>query len=308
VCAAGDRLYCAGPDGTLYCLKAADGALIWQVDGRTWWPLRTDGKREIHSSFLVADGVAVIQGGGHDGPHCNEGAVAALDAETGALLWSEQKYGGEGSPVLWRTGEQAYVLILARDGLTAFDLRTGKALWAVTPGSSSGTPLVVGDYAVILSDTIRKYGLTCYRLSPDKAEQVWQVADRYDPGSVPVVHDGHLYATAANRGENGGYTRATLLCVELATGALKWEEKTPCGGYTTPILADGKLIYANQGEVVMVAADPTRYRELGRMKIEADRYASPAIAGGRLFIRTGRGSWMVGGPGAIACYDLRAGK
>lgn len=304
VCVAGDLVYGAGSKSVLYCLKAADGAVVWQVDaGKYWGSVRDDKRTGTHSSFLVADGVAVIQGAHHDGN--TKGAVVALDAKTGAEIWSRPKHGGQGSPVLWRKDGEAYVLTVARDGLSAFRLRDGRALWTILPGGSSHTPVVHGDYAVFLSDGWPQRGLVCFRMGVEKAEKVWQLAGRYDAGSSAVVYKGHVYATASNRGEHVSYSHSVALCVELETGTVKWEAKTPCGGYKCPVVADGKLVYTAAGQVVMARADPSGHQELARLKAEADEYASPALADGRLFFRTSPGSWMKGGPSKVVCYDLR---
>jgi outer membrane protein assembly factor BamB len=305
VCVTGNRLFGAGSDSMLYCLNAADGSVVWKTDGSRWWTWRSDGKRAgTHASFLVADGLAVIQGGNHDGTN-TQGAVVALDAATGAPLWSQRKHGGQGSPVLWRKDGGAYVLTVARDGLSAFELRTGKPLWTVLPGCSSVTPVVAGDYAVFLSDAWPKRGLVCFRMSLEKAEKAWMVEGRHDAGSSAVIYRGHVYATASNRGESGGYSRAHALCVNLDNGAVAWEAKVPCGGYASPLIVDGKFFFRAPGQIVMAEATPVAYKELGRATMSLNTYASPIISGGRLFVRMGGGGWSKGAPGKIACYDLR---
>jgi outer membrane protein assembly factor BamB len=141
-------------------------------------------------------------------------------------------------------------------------------------------------------------------MSLAKAEQAWMVEGRYDAGSSAVVYRGHVYATAANRGENGGYSRAVALCVNLDTGVVAWETKVPCGGYASSLIVEGKFFFRSPGQIVMAEATPEAYRELGRATIGMNAFTSPIIAGGKLFVRTG-GGWIKGTNGGIACYDLR---
>ena len=176
VCVKDGRAYVAGSDSKMYCLNATDGAPIWTVDMAGHW-LRAE---EMHSSFVVEDGLAVIQGGQHDGVGADRGAVVAFDAVTGKLRWIQPKFGGEGSPVIWEKNAKKHVLTVARDGVSCHDLMTGRPLWSAMPGGSSHTLTVSGDYALLLSDSYPDRGLACFGLTTNRAEVVWQIPGPYD--------------------------------------------------------------------------------------------------------------------------------
>jgi len=50
-------------------------------------------------------------------------------------------------------------------------------------------------------------------------------------------------------------------------------------------MQDRILMLTDGGELVLFAADPQAYRELGRVQICGRNWCSPAYAGGRLYAR-----------------------
>ena len=85
-------------------------------------------------------------------------------------------------------------------------------------------------------------------------------------------------------------------------GKIAWNQGKVNGeGITSPVLADGK-IYAltDRGNtLLMLRATPAKFDLLGKASVGSLQCASPAIAGGRLYLRLGDGD-------GIACYDLTA--
>jgi hypothetical protein len=75
---------------------------------------------------------------------------------------------------------------------------------------------------------------------------------------------------------------------------------TFCAESSSPVLADGKIIAMieeteDRFYVVMYRATPDKFEELGRFNPHAGPGASPAIAGGKLYLRL---------QDCLACYDL----
>ena len=121
------------------------------------------------------------------------------------------------------------------------------------------------------------------------AQKLWNI-DLTDPGASPIIHNGYVYAVVSHRS----------VCVGLVDGKIAWNQgSVACDGITSPVLADGR-IYAltDQGNnLLMLRATPAKFDLLGKARVGALHCASPAIAGGRLYLRLGDG---------IACYDLTA--
>ena len=94
-----------------------------------------------------------------------------------------------------------------------------------------------------------------------------------------------------------------LMCLDLATGKVKWRTRSAGKGATT--YADGKIYHrAEQGQMVLAEATGAEYRELGRFeppKSKASPWPHPVIAEGRLFLRDRhrRLDWLLLGAGGF---------
>ena len=118
-------------------------------------------------------------------------------------------------------------------------------------------------------------------------------------------------------------TDDVIQCLDLKTGALKWQEKGN-GNYCSPILVNGKIIH-NTGHAwypiftMMFRASGAKFEKLGwfpyqpkleeyQQKGQVATCSSPTVADGRLYLRCGGGlpehESLLGD--CVACYDLTA--
>jgi outer membrane protein assembly factor BamB len=265
LCLADGKCYGLASTGEAFCLDAGSGEEVWRAKSGSG-----------HSSFLVVDGLAVALAG----------ELTALKADTGVVAWKQPKVkGNENSAVAWQGPDgNPYLLCNTREGVACVELKTGNVRWTA-PGGSPSTVAATGEHMVVLSDNA-EIGLQAYRITPDKAEKAWNLPKTVERGSSPVIHEGHVYAVAGER----------TVCVELASGKLAWEGRPGKGDIASPVVADGKLIapIANMF-VAMVDAKPDRYKLLDKTRVSLAPCTSPAVAGGKLFVRTQDG---------LACYDL----
>ena len=75
--------------------------------------------------------------------------------------------------------------------------------------------------------------------------------------STPIYHEGHLYGMFSFK----KYGNGPLQCIELKTGTIKWSEDG--FGPGNLILAGDKLLALSDiGELAVVEASPSHYREL----------------------------------------------
>jgi outer membrane protein assembly factor BamB len=76
-------------------------------------------------------------------------------------------------------------------------------------------------------------------------------------------------------------------CCEARTGKNVWTERLPGGEVTaSPLMVEGRIYTLNEaGDVFVLAADPT-FKLLATTKLDEGVKASPAIADGRLLVRT----------------------
>ncbi len=158
------RVYFGADDGWVYCVRAADGAVIWKfraapTDERllgrgrmlSLWPVRT--------GVLVDDGTAYFGAGIFPGERVY---LCAVRADDGKLVWKNDYMSypsGGGSTRFYGFSPQGYMLASAtklfvpsgRNVPAAFDRSNGKLIYQRTPGWRT-TGLVGGTYALLVGD------------------------------------------------------------------------------------------------------------------------------------------------------------
>ncbi len=315
----GEHLYQLTAERDLLCLEALTGQQRWRAELPLESPAEDQQWDQTPSSVALSGGVVVVLSQG----------LCGVDAQTGKVLWqNDQVSNRDSSPAIWQANDRVCVIVNATDGRTVcVDLKTGQLLWGVKTDARRSTPVVVGNILLTYSSS-RKSGLMCYDLVADNPSteptRRWQFQGIADPGSSPVVWDGHVYVQGQQR----------LACLDLETGKPQWRTTLDLANprYTSLVCADGKVIYGFES-VLLFAATPQKYSPLAHGYIDEDgllaeeqthrkrlnlatldqRQAerlwqskvrrqgpksctSPALADGRLFLRLNKG---------LICYDLR---
>ena len=296
----GEVLYALGSDGDLACVETATGKIRWQKS------LRADfgGKPGIwaYAESPLVDGEALICTPGGE-----EATLVALNKKTGATLWKCALSGGSDAAyssaiVVEFGGVKQYVQML-QNGLIGVAAKTGELLWRYDKTVSRFK-------ANIPSPVARNGYLYTAGAGTGGAILKFQVAD----GKVtaePITFSPKLPASIGGSVVLDdcfyGTTGQALVCTELATGTLKWEERALAPAALC--YADGRFyLHGENGEVALVAATPAGCQEKGRFappnqpKRSADMekaWAYPVVSNGRLYIRDHNLLW---------CYDVRSSQ
>lgn len=278
------RCYFLGSGGMIRCLAVGDGTFLWE----SALLVKVVQQHSRSSSPMVAGGLLVI---------CTDEALQALDARTGALTWSvAQVQNREASPVLWRAEGKDCVLCAGTGHLFCLELVTGKILWSVPAGSSASTPAVSGNI-MVFSGGRKDPGLTAYSLSFEAPTRLWNVPF-IDPFMSAAILGKYVYAIGGGCGvmQFGEKGKGKALCVELETGKVVWEEIIGPPHFSSPVIADGKILAEVEGALLLLRASPEGYQFLGKADLKLAKWITPAIADGRLYLRTTEN---------VVCYDLR---
>jgi outer membrane protein assembly factor BamB len=108
---------------------------------------------------------------------------------------------------------------------------------------------------------------------------LWQVKKGIPRTASPIYYDGHLYCI-----NDGG----VFVSLNADTGKIVKMARTPGSGkyFGSPVLGDGKIYFASdRGEVTVVSAEP-EWEVLFSDTFGEPCYPSPAISGGRVYVRT----------------------
>ena len=297
----GERLYVQACNGEFRCLNLADGQTIWQ----------TSFEKDFGVKFLgskAREGTASRRGNNGSGVIDGNRLILPVGSPDGASLVCFDKLTGK---VLWKSGndEAAYssfliaplagtrqVVALTADALLGADVASGKILWRVPLKTDAkrhaASPVILEDSVTVNSHTL---GLVCFKISKDSgglnATEAWANKELKINLATPVAVGSDLYVLGANK---------DYVCVDARTGEIKWSRPGFGRGRednaSTIVLGHNLLVLTHEGQLVLMAADPGKYTELGRLHVCGNTWSHPAYADGRLFVRDKQGT--------LLCLDL----
>lgn len=284
-CVDSERVYVTWGTETSMSVQALthDGREVWNRD---LGPYST--QHGACPSPMLAAGLLIVRVDSDEmGP---ESYCAGLDPRTGAVRWKLPRVGKSASysvPMLYRPPQGPEQLILTSNGqgMSAVDPATGKLLWEA-PGlfkqrTVSGT-IQIGD---LLFATAGDGGgnRQAFAIRPPAApgatpQEAYTVERRGVPYvPTPLLYEGRLYLWG-----DGGI----LACIRGDSGAPIYLERVGGNYFSSPICVNGRIYnISSAGELVVVEASPT-FRVLGRFQMGEASHATPAYAGGMLYVRT----------------------
>ena len=292
--ASGDRLRFA-----ILAIDRRDGSVVWERTAVTEQP--HEGRHNTGSwasGSAVTDGEVVCAFFGSRGLYCYD--------TNGTLLW-DRDFGdmrirmgfGEGaSPALHG---DSIVVVWDHEGqsfITALDKTTGAERWRTERDeiTSWATPLVVEHAAGAQVVTSATDGVRGYDL--ETGQLVWHGEGvTLNAIPTPVAGGGLVYLMSGYRGNR-------LYAVDLASArgditgsdAIVWSLDRDTPYVPSPVLHDGILYFTKSNSGVLSAYDAVSGRNLygpERLPGVRDIYASPVVAGGRLYITSRDGTTLV---------------
>jgi len=244
------------------------------------------------SSPIVFDDIVVFTREHEEGGQNNQSAWIAVDRKTGQTRWELPRQTSPktsySTPCVYSPATDAPQLIFTSlaHGMSGVDPRTGKVIWEVNSAFTSrvvSSP-VIADGLLIGTCGDGSSGKRLTAIKPGASDKSAQPIEAYkiDDSSMPYVptslaKDGLLFTF---------HDRGYVSCLRSSTGEQLWREKPAGRFYGSPVWADGRLYCITiDGEVVVLEA-AVAYKLLAVNPLAETSHASPAIAGGRMYLRT----------------------
>jgi outer membrane protein assembly factor BamB len=268
-----------GSEG-LYCYDF-NGKLVWK---KSLGNIATQGMGNGTSPVLYKN-MVILQ---CDEDNGEKSFIAALDKRSGKELWRTQRQVEVSwtTPVIARTPARTELVASGNQFIVSYDPATGKELWRCqgTQSWTVPTPLV-GHGIVVVSATHPVKRALAIRLGGSgdltgAPNIVWQrdKGTGYTPSSI--LYGDYVYLLT---------DRGLLTCLDVKTGEVKYEGARvpkPATFSASPVAFEDKILLTSEdGDTFVLKAGP-KHEVLGTNSLDEPIYASPAIAGGNIFIRT----------------------
>lgn len=297
-----ERVYVVWNEPEHYRLAALDhdGGLVWERD---FGPFVSQHGCGI-SPIVYQD--KVILGNEQDDvkfvkehPRSGESFIVAVAAKTGKTLWQTPRRSAVvaySTPCVYepKDGKPAVIFDSQGHGIYAVDPDTGKILWEQEQAFDKrcvSSPILAGN--IILGSCGSGGGgnfVTAIKTGSanagGKTELIYQIKK-----SAPYVPTGVAMGDRVWLWSDGGI----VTCLDAPTGAIHYQERVGGDYFGSPVWVDGRLFcVSTSGELVVIEASE-RFNVLHRYPLDELCRSTPAVALGRMFIRTEKHLWSFGG-------------
>ena len=294
-----DRVYVlwTSPEETILTALNHEGTEIWK---RTFEGVRC--QHGAGSSPIVYDDMVIFTHEHENSSSKDARSIwFALDPKTGETRWTLDRRTGPktsySTPCVFTPATGAPQLIFNSNahGMTGVDPVKGKVIWEVVsafPARVVSSP-VIADGLLIGTCGDGGTGKCLTAIRPGSSDGSIQPKQAYiiDSGRRPYVPTSIASEGLLFTFHDGGY----VSCRNSATGKQLWDEKPAGRFFSSPVLADGVLYCITMdGDVVVVRAADT-YELLAVNPLGETSHATPAIAGGRMYLRTYSHLFSIGG-------------
>lgn len=265
------------------------GAVRWT---REWPNLTSD--HGISSSPVLVGGVLVVQSEHKD---AGVSIIHGLNKDSGEEIWKHERANDPASkkqksaystPIVVKPkGSPSEVLVVVNSshGVEGLDPKTGQGLWQYNPGfnqRSVGSPALIGEDTIVLTLGSGAGGteFAVLRINANAPPTTLYDLPRKGMPYVPspIAADGLLYLW-----NDGGI----LTAIEAESGKTLYQVRAGEGTFfSSPVIADGKIYCGSRdGLFIAVKAGP-KFEMLGQTKLDSGINGTPAVALGRLYVRT----------------------
>jgi outer membrane protein assembly factor BamB len=223
----------------------------------------------------------------------NKPAISRLtlfEAATGKLVWEQPRQvpSSWASPIVVEAAGKTQIITAGLPWLAAYSFADGAELWKaeVLEGEVTPSPILAGGLVCIANPNS-----TLIAVRPDGAGDVtkthvaWACEENVPDSSSPTSNgEVVFYASSVGMGT----------CLDAKTGRKLWEHDFGTGIHASPGIAGSRVYVVSTDGHGWVLQAGREYKELGRGALNDKFYASPAFAGGRIYLRGNASLYCIG--------------
>ena len=251
------------------------------------------------SSPIIVDDLVIVQ--------CDtqgESFLLAAEVRTGDTVWRtpRDELPSWGTPSVYDSPSGEALVTNGSNFIRGYDLRTGREHWRLGGSSriTAPTPIVAGDLLIVASGrapeapifAVRRAAagdITLGRRQASSPAVAWRRQRRGPYMPTPIVYGGRLYAL---------HDAGILDAYDVETGAEIYRQRIPHAGFgfsASPVASDGRIYLSGEDGVIFAVRAGARFELLAANDMGEPLMATPALAGGVMYVRGARHLFAVAG-------------
>ena len=271
------------PQHTWVKAYSHDGNELWTKDLGTWASQHGFGTSPVIYKNKILLNASQANNKLPEGIDPGESYFYAFEKESGAIIWKTPRGTASASysvPAIYK-GVNGDEIICSNtvDGMYSLNPETGEENWAVKAFDKRtvSSPLFSGGH-IFGSTGSGGGGNYVAAIKPGKEPVVSYKLDRsapYVPTSVCL--DELMFCF---------YDKGILSCLDTKTGEVYYQKRLDCAFSGSAIRVGGKLFCVDEEGIVHVIAASKEFKVLAKNPLGEDCRSTPAVSGGRMYIRT----------------------
>ncbi len=263
-------------DGVWVSAVDTQGNIVWQTKAGDF-----TSRHGYGSSPILYESLVIVAGDNH-----GSGFLTALHRADGRIVWRipRPNISSFATPVVLDIAGKPQLLLSGCEMVAGYDPNTGKRLWHCEgPTATTANTMAGAGDLVYASGGYPDKEIMCIRATATGDEDVtethvvWRGHEGVAYVPSPLLHENRLYVVSDN---------GVLTCFHAETGEVVWKKRLGGGFSSSPILIGGRIYVANEAGTVFVVSPGDKYELLAKNTLEGGAFATPAPAGGQIFLRT----------------------
>ena len=281
-------------DDKRVCALFANGDLVcFDFSGEQLWirglgiPQNSYGHA---SSLLIHQGILlVLFDQKNDGG--KQSKILAFDVRSGDIVWQKPRPVSDSwaSPIVIDVGETQQLVTCGNPWVIAYNPIDGSEVWRAEclSGDVAPSPIFAGGRVFVVRPSTKLIAI-----SPDgkgdvtESKILWTAEDGI-PDIPSPVSDGQLIFLLTSGG--------LLTCYDVNDGNKIWEKELETMFNSSPTLVGDRIYLLSDYGVMFIIHAGREFKELNRAKLGEECYASPAFLTGRIYIRSKKHLFAIGG-------------
>jgi len=223
----------------------------------------------------------LIVNGDHDG----DSFLVALSKLTGKIEWKVPRVNKTRSyctPIIREFAGRTQMIMSGNKSVTSYNPRTGELLWSMDGPTEQFVASMVdnGKYVFLTAGYPDKHILAIDPTGSgtiDESKIAWRSKRNCSYVPSPIVVGNYFLVTSDD---------GILSCYDSMSGERVWFVRLGSHYNGSPVSAGGLVYFTADNGITKVVRPGAEYELVSECKLDEECYASPAIAGGQIFIRT----------------------